>query len=139
MELTIPKNQLEAIRRSILKKTEDFDRIIQKALQRHKARPEIVCLCGSTRFADAFWDVGWELTLQGKIVLTINVVRWCEDHAGEKLAPEVCDMLDELHLCKIDMANSIKVINVGGYIGESTSVEVSYAEFLGKPITYLED
>ena len=30
------------------------------------------------------------------------------------------EMLDDMHKRNIDMADSINVINVGGYIGEST-------------------
>ena len=47
-------------------------------------------------------------------------------------------MLDRQHLAKIDLADEIFVINVGGYIGDSTRREIAYAEFKGKTITYLE-
>lgn len=47
-------------------------------------------------------------------------------------------MLDELHKRKIDLADEVFVINVGGYIGESTASEIKYAKQLGKPIRYLE-
>ncbi len=38
----------------------------------------------------------------------------------------------------IDMADSIYVINVGGYIGESTKSEIEYAREHGKEINYFE-
>lgn len=101
--------------------------------------PEIVCLCGSTRFWQTFHDVGWEATLLGKIVLSVGVCKHAEDHGGEALGQDVADMLDELHLRKIDLADSVIVLNVGGYIGESTAKEIAYAESKGKPITYLEE
>ena len=47
-------------------------------------------------------------------------------------------MLDDMHKRKIDMADEIFVINVGGYIGESTRSEIAYAEETGKKINYLE-
>ena len=47
-------------------------------------------------------------------------------------------MLDDMHLRKIDLADEIFVINVGGYIGESTRREIAYAEKIGKKINYLE-
>jgi len=135
--------QLNKLGRKIIDLADQVRIELSDVFQRRSPRPEdmprVVCLCGSTRFAATFWDVGWELTLQGVLVLTLNVVRWCDDHAGEKLAPEVCDLLDELHFCKIDMADEIRVINLGGYIGESTSVEIAYAMYLGKPVIYLED
>ena len=42
-------------------------------------------------------------------------------------------------LNKIDMADSIYVINVGGYIGESTKSEIEYAKAHGKEVRYLEE
>lgn len=47
-------------------------------------------------------------------------------------------MLDDMHKRKIDMADEIFVINVGGYIGESTKSEIEYAKKTGKIINYLE-
>jgi hypothetical protein len=100
--------------------------------------PEIVCLCGSTRFMDAFFDAGWYFTLKGYIVLSVGVCKHAKDHGGEALGQEVADMLDELHLKKIDLADFVYVLNVDGYIGESTAKEVEYAKAKNKPIQYLE-
>ncbi len=47
-------------------------------------------------------------------------------------------MLDDMHKRNIDMTDSIYVINVGGYIGESTRSEIEYAQNHGKKISYLE-
>ena len=47
-------------------------------------------------------------------------------------------MLDDMHKRKIDMADGIFVINVGGYIGESTRSEIEYAMRTGKDVEYLE-
>ena len=47
-------------------------------------------------------------------------------------------MLDDMLKRKIDMADEIFVINVGGYIGESTRSEIKYAQATGKPVRYLE-
>ena len=35
-------------------------------------RPPIVCLCGSTRFFDAFQQANYELTMRGEIVLSVG-------------------------------------------------------------------
>ena len=48
-------------------------------------------------------------------------------------------MLDDMHKRKIDMADEIYVINVGGYIGESTKSEIEYAKKHGKKVNYLEN
>ncbi len=47
-------------------------------------------------------------------------------------------MLDELHLYKIDLADDVLIINVGGYIGPGTARELAYAKDRGKRIRFLE-
>jgi len=104
------------------------------------SRPEIVVLCGSTRFVDAFNYWREQLTLQGMIVLSIEVVTTQRQEDDPQLvAPEVKCMLDLLHLEKIRMADFVFVINVGGYIGESTANEIDFAKSLHKRIEYMED
>lgn len=100
--------------------------------------PKIVCLCGSTRFMDKFFEAGWTLTLAGKIVLSVGVCKHAEHHGAEALGQDIADRLDELHLRKIDLCDWVMVLNVDGYIGESTHKEIKYAEKLGKPIHYIE-
>ena len=102
-------------------------------------RPMIVCLCGSTRFVDTFNEWRKNLTYEGKIVLSIEIVTT----QAKKDDPQFCNskmkiMLDELHKRKIDLADVIMILNVGGYIGESTRSEIQYATNIGKPIKYLE-
>ncbi len=100
-------------------------------------RPEVICLCGSTRFAEAYAKAYREVSLAGKIVLSVGVMV----HAGEEPirddGPEKRG-LDELHLRKIDLCDSVLVLNVGGYIGDSTRREIAYARSTGKPVVYLE-
>jgi len=98
----------------------------------------VVCLCGSTRFMEAFFDAGWNETLAGKIVLSVGVCKHAEHHGAEELGPEVVEALDELHLRKIDMADEVLILNVNGYIGKSTSNELRYAREKGKVIRFLE-
>lgn len=101
-------------------------------------KPKIVCLCGSTRFMQAFFDAGWKFTLKGYIVLSVGVCKHAEHHGAEALGQDVADRLDELHLRKIDLADEVFVLNIGGYIGKSTSKEIAYAIEKNKPISYLE-
>jgi hypothetical protein len=98
--------------------------------------PEIVVLCGSTRFGDAFAKANLDLTLAGKIVLSIGCVTSTDVGLGIDEATKA--RLDELHKRKIDLADRVLVLNVGGYIGESTYSEIVYAIAHGKPIEYLE-
>lgn len=105
---------------------------------RASPRPDIVVLCGSTRFMEAFTEANLRLTLQGKIVLSVG----CNTKSDDQLVAEGLTIdkaaLDELHKRKIDLADRVLVLNVGGYIGESTRSEIEYAQNLGKPIDWLE-
>ncbi len=96
-------------------------------------KPPIICLCGSGRFAEHFIEANRIFTLAGYIVLSIGVVK-CD----EKLAPMIALELDELHLRKIDLADEVHVLNIGGYIGESTKKEIQYAKAHGKRVTFKE-
>jgi hypothetical protein len=100
------------------------------------SRPTVVCLCGSTRFSEAFRQANLNETLAGRIVLSVG----CDTKSDEALhlGPGVKALLDELHKRKIDLADEILVLNVDDYIGESTMSEIEYAEAHGKRIRFLE-
>ncbi len=104
--------------------------------------PEIVCLCGSTRFGSTFRDENFRLTLEGKIVLSIGCNMKSDAVYLGCMTDEQCDKvkecLDELHMRKIDLADEVRILNVGGYIGVSTANELGYARQRGKRITFLE-
>jgi hypothetical protein len=83
------------------------------------------------------------LTLEGNIVISVGLF----GHSGDSEVWEQMDegtltktkeMLDDMHKRKIDMSDGIFVINVGGYIGESTKSEITYALAHGKSVRYLE-
>ena len=97
---------------------------------------KVVTLCGSTRFKEQYMEVQKQLTLKGCIVISVGLF----GHSGDEEVwkPGTKEMLDDMHLRKIDMADEILVINVGGYIGESTKREIAYAEEKGKKVNYLE-
>lgn len=100
---------------------------------------EIVCLCGSTKFEGAYKSEQFRLTVEGKIVLTVAGC-WKDDHTHDwdEIDDEDKKELDELHLDKIDLADRVHVLNVGGYIGESTRNEVDHAIETGTEVTWLE-
>ncbi len=104
-------------------------------------QPKIVCLCGSTRFYAAFQEANYQETLAGNIVLSVGFYPHAQKEMhGEDIgiSPEQKIALDELHKNKIDLADEVYVLNVEGYIGQSTASEIAYAEKLGKPIRWLE-
>jgi hypothetical protein len=115
-----------------------FDTELARAHEHHKramSKPRIVCLCGSTRFMAEFYDANMRETLAGKIVLTVGMSSKgdCKPTDEQKVA------LDELHKRKIDLADEVLILNVGGYIGDSTRGEVRHAVKSYKPIRWLEE
>ena len=97
---------------------------------------KVITLCGSTKFKEAYLKAQKDLTLQGNIVISVGLF----GHSGddEVWTEGTKAMLDDMHKRKIDMADEIFVINVGGYIGESTRGEIDYAKKNGKTVKYLE-
>lgn len=98
---------------------------------------KVITLCGSTRFKDAFLEAQKRLTLEGNIVISVGLF----GHSGddEVWTEGTKAMLDDMHRAKIDMADEVYIINVGGYIGISTRSEIEYAKARGKKIRYLEE
>lgn len=92
-------------------------------------RPEIVCICGSARFAEEMRDANRDLTFAGVIVVAPG-------EADEAISVEQKALLDALHLRKIDLADRVLVVNSRGYIGESTRREIAYARATGKPVSF---
>lgn len=104
---------------------------------------KVITLCGSTRFKDAFMKAQKDLTLAGNIVINVGLFSHSGDNEvwenmDEGTLTKTKEMLDDMHKCKIDMADEIFVINVGGYIGSSTKSEIEYAKVTGKAVRYLE-
>ncbi len=104
----------------------------------NNGRPLVVCLCGSTRFYEAFQDANLQETLRGHIVLTVGCATRSDAELGIEDDSELKRMLDELHMRKIEMADEVLILNVGGHIGTSTTNELGYARKLGKDVRFLE-
>lgn len=104
--------------------------------------PEIVCLCGSTRFWRTFQEAGLKETMAGRIVLSIGAASGTDDEHFGNLPKEerdrVKEMLDQLHMRKIELADEVLILNCDGYIGESTGRELAYARKLGKVVRFWE-
>ena len=99
-------------------------------------------LCSSTRFKNEFIEVQKRLTLEGNIDISVRLF----GHTGDSEVSENTDegtltktkeMLDDMHKHKIDMADELFVINVDGYIGDSTRSEIKYAVEHSNRVRYL--
>lgn len=100
-----------------------------------QGRFKVITLCGSTRFRDEYFQAQKRLTLEGDIVISVGLF----GHSGDEevWTPGTKEMLDEMHLSKIDMADEIFVVNPGGYVGSSTAREIAYALSQGKKVASL--
>lgn len=96
--------------------------------------PKVVCLCGSTKFKKEFEEITMDESLKGHVVLSVGCFA---HHDNIRISDKEKEELDILHKRKIDMADEIIVINVNGYIGDSTKSEIKYAKEHGKSIVYL--
>jgi hypothetical protein len=105
-------------------------------------RPQIVCLCGSTRFGNFFRAANLRLTLAGEIVLSIgcDTKNDADLAAAGELGHDMAQAkisLDDLHKRKIDLADRVQVVSdESGYFGASTWSEIQYARSLGKPVLF---
>lgn len=97
---------------------------------------KVITPCGSTKFKEQYLEAQKRLTLEGNIVISVGLF----GHSGddEVWAEDTKAMLDDIHNRKMNMADEIFVIHVGGYIGESTRNEIAYAESQGIDVRYLE-
>ena len=103
--------------------------------------PKIVCLCGSTRFRNEFQIANYEESIKGNIVLSVGFYAHQPEtiHTQELgCTPEQKILQDELHKRKIDLSDEVLVLNIGGYIGDSTRSEIEYAINTGTPVRYKE-
>ena len=96
-------------------------------------RPEIVCICGSMRFAEDIREANGQLTSSGVIVLAPGETSLA---ATGPVTAELKERLDALHRHKIDLSDRVLVVNPGGYVGESTRAEIAYARASGKPVSF---
>ena len=105
---------------------------------------KVITLCSYTKFKDEFLREQKRLTLEGNIVISVGLFGHSGDNKvwenmDERTLTKTKEMLNDMHKRKIDMADEIFVINVNGYIGESTKSEIAYAENTGKTVNYLEN
>ena len=117
------------------------------------AKPEIVCISGSTRFIEEMAVAAWLIEKSGRIAMGCHLLpawyfngEWqegdpvqevAEHHAAE--AEGVAAAMDELHLRKIDLCDRLVVVAWNGYVGDSTRREIEYCKRQGKPISFIRN
>ena len=94
----------------------------------------VITICGSTKFKDEILEAARTLTLDNHIVLAPFIFHHADD---EELTQEMKIRLDNLHKEKINMSDAIFVVNVNGYIGESTYGEIDWAQRMKKEVYFL--
>lgn len=95
---------------------------------------KVVTLCGSVKFYDKMQEINEKLALENEYV----VIGLTPRVTNRNFTEYDKELLGKLHRAKIDLSDAIFVVNVDGYIGESTRGEIEYAKQIGKEIMYLE-
>lgn len=91
---------------------------------------KIVTICGSMKFQKEMQKIAFDLeTKHNMCVLQCVYNIENEDISGSKQ-----NALAKAHLRKIEISDTIYVVDINGYIGESVSKEIQFAKGKGKEI-----
>ena len=95
---------------------------------------KVVTLCGSMRFQNEMMEIAEKLAREGECVLTpvYMVMKDCE------ISEEEVKRLKLEQFKRIELADEIFVVDVDGYVGESTMAEIEFAERNGKRVRWME-
>ena len=94
----------------------------------------IVTLIGSTKYKGIFRELEEELSLKGYLVFSPMVYDQYGENPG--CGKESKDVLDMAAKMKINYSHIVVVVDVDGYMGESTISQRDYAVLLNKPVLY---
>jgi hypothetical protein len=100
------------------------------------SKAKIVAIVGSSRFKQFHQGHAQRLTLKGYVVLGYGFFHHVD---ARPITDDEKRMLDALTLTKVEMADEVLVVDVNGYVGESTKRAIEFATQLGKPVTYTRD
>lgn len=98
---------------------------------------KVITVCGSMKYINEMIEIAEKIEFEGNCVLMplYNPNKTSKDSYTE----EECTMLDKAHKERIKLADAILVVNVDGYIGNSTKSEIEFAKDLNKEIIYYSD
>lgn len=97
-----------------------------------------ITLCGSARFESAFHEWNKKLTLAGHVVYSLAVFP-SQEQEKNWYTERQKQTLDLIHLAKIENSDWIFVLDVGGYVGESTAREIQFAKIMKRGIYLLTE
>lgn len=95
-------------------------------------------LCGSARFEREWHEWNKRLGLMGHISYSLTTFPSVEG-AQTWYSLDQKEILDLAHLAKIEESDAILVLNIGGYIDESTAREIKWARMRKKLIYFVEE
>lgn len=95
---------------------------------------KVITICGSMRFSKEMMKIAEELELKDGYA----VIQCVYNVDGQKYEGINASILDKIHRKKIDISDAIYVVNIDGYIGNSTRNEIEYAKNNGKEVIYHE-
>lgn len=95
---------------------------------------KVVTICGSMKFAKEMIKIASDLEKENGWC----VIQCVYDINPDTTTKEEMDNVVNVHWKKIDISDAIYVVNIGGYIGNSTTNEINYALSKGKEVIYHE-
>ena len=95
----------------------------------------VVTLCGSMRYQNEMIKIARNL----EVTFGYCVLQCVYDFAGKNDTQKERDKIIRAHYKKIDLCDFIYVVNIDGFISESTQKEIDYAIKKGKEVYYHED
>lgn len=95
---------------------------------------KVITICGSMRYSKEMMKISEELELKNGYA----VIQCVYNVDGLKYEGMDASILDKIHRKKIDISDAIYVVNIDGYIGNSTKNEIEYAINNGKEVIYHE-
>lgn len=95
---------------------------------------KVVTICGSLRYANEMMKIATQLQLEKNYA----VIQCVYNPDGLRFEGVDAAKLDKIHRKKIDVSDAIYVVNIDGYIGNSTKNEIEYAMKNGKEVIYHE-
>lgn len=93
---------------------------------------KIITICGSMKFIENMLDAALKIELDGNCCLL-------PIYTNSVLSEREIMRLNKMHQEKIRISDAIFVVNINGYIGNSTKKEIEFAKSLGKEIIYYND